>query len=50
MVLARDNKALNQKHAEILRGLIKQGDNKICADCKRNGELVGLCPSGRSWV
>ncbi|GAA97646.1 uncharacterized protein L969DRAFT_94787 [Mixia osmundae IAM 14324] len=34
--LARDDKALNAKHAEILRALVKRPDNKICSDCKRN--------------
>ena len=34
--LSRDNKALNAKHAAILRDELKKPGNKICADCKRN--------------
>jgi len=29
---------MNAKNAEILRGLLKLPDNRLCVDCKRNGE------------
>jgi len=32
----RQDKATSEKHAKTLRELVKQPDNKICADCKRN--------------
>ncbi|KAA1064145.1 hypothetical protein PGT21_014061 [Puccinia graminis f. sp. tritici] len=33
---ARDNKALNARHAEVLKAMLRQPENKLCADCKRN--------------
>ncbi|OAV94461.1 hypothetical protein PTTG_08830 [Puccinia triticina 1-1 BBBD Race 1] len=33
---ARDNKALNARHAEVLKTMLRQPENKLCADCKRN--------------
>ncbi|KAH8921078.1 ArfGap-domain-containing protein [Atractiella rhizophila] len=32
----RQTKAETAKHSDILKALLKQPDNKICADCKRN--------------
>ncbi|KAG2217399.1 hypothetical protein INT45_005889 [Circinella minor] len=37
------DKALNEKHAAILKGLLKQPGNKYCADCKRKD------PRWASW-
>ena len=31
------DKALNEKHSTILKGLLKEPGNKYCADCKRKG-------------
>ncbi|PLW20832.1 hypothetical protein PCANC_08240 [Puccinia coronata f. sp. avenae] len=33
---ARDNKALNARHTEVLKAMLRQPENKLCADCKRN--------------
>lgn len=33
---ARDNKALNARHAETLKAMLRLPENKTCADCKRN--------------
>ncbi|KAG0139744.1 hypothetical protein CROQUDRAFT_54288 [Cronartium quercuum f. sp. fusiforme G11] len=33
---ARDNKALNARHAETLKAMLRRPENKTCADCKRN--------------
>lgn len=32
------DRATTERHAKILRELVKQPDNKICADCKKNGK------------
>lgn len=37
----RQDKATTERHARILRELVKRPDNKMCADCKRQG----LCQS-----
>ncbi|KAI9484381.1 putative GTPase activating protein for Arf-domain-containing protein [Zychaea mexicana] len=37
------DKALNEKHATILKGLLRQPGNKYCADCKRKD------PRWASW-
>lgn len=33
----RPDKATTERNAKVLRELVKQPDNKLCADCKRNG-------------
>lgn len=33
---ARDNKALNARHAETLKAMLRRPENKLCADCKKN--------------
>ncbi|CAH7667440.1 putative GTPase activating protein for Arf-domain-containing protein [Phakopsora pachyrhizi] len=33
---ARDNKALNARHAEVLKAMLRRPENKTCADCKKN--------------
>jgi len=33
---ARDNKALNARHAEVLKAMLRRPENKLCADCKKN--------------
>jgi len=40
---ARSSKAQNERHAAILRELVKQPSNRKCADCKRND------PRWASW-
>src|ERR1700754_1917595 len=41
--MSRQDKATTERHARILRELVKQPDNKVCADCKRND------PRWASW-
>lgn len=36
--MSKQDKATTDKFARKLRELVKQPENKICADCKRNGE------------
>ncbi|KAG6373217.1 hypothetical protein JVT61DRAFT_6842 [Boletus reticuloceps] len=48
----KPDKATTERNARILRELVKQPDNKLCADCKRNGEhtttvLDPVFPHGR---
>jgi hypothetical protein len=35
---SRQDKATTERNARTLRELVKRPDNKICADCKKNGE------------
>lgn len=35
--MSRQDKATTEKHAKTLRELLKRPENKVCADCKRNG-------------
>ncbi|KIK43839.1 hypothetical protein CY34DRAFT_803345 [Suillus luteus UH-Slu-Lm8-n1] len=39
----RQDKATTERNAKILKDLVKQSDNKVCADCKRND------PRWASW-
>ncbi|KAF8439314.1 hypothetical protein L210DRAFT_3402416, partial [Boletus edulis BED1] len=39
----KPDKATTERNAKILRELVKQPDNKLCADCKRND------PRWASW-
>jgi len=41
--MSRQDKATTDRHAKILRELVKQPDNKLCADCKKND------PRWASW-
>ncbi|KAF8809388.1 ArfGap-domain-containing protein [Phlegmacium glaucopus] len=41
--MSRQDKATTEKFAKTLRELVKQQDNKVCADCKRND------PRWASW-
>ncbi|ESK95597.1 stromal membrane-associated protein [Moniliophthora roreri MCA 2997] len=41
--MSRPDKATTERHAKVLRELVKQPDNKVCADCKRND------PRWASW-
>ena len=34
---AKQDKATTERHAKVLRELLKKPENKVCADCKRNG-------------
>lgn len=34
---SRQDKVTTEKHARTLRDLLKRPENKVCADCKRNG-------------
>ncbi|KAI0344199.1 ArfGap-domain-containing protein [Trametopsis cervina] len=40
---AKQDKATTERHAKVLRGLLKSPENKVCADCKRND------PRWASW-
>jgi hypothetical protein len=31
------DKATTERNARVLRDLVKQPDNKMCADCRKNG-------------
>jgi hypothetical protein len=35
--MSRQDKATTDRNAKILRALVKAPDNKVCADCRRNG-------------
>ncbi|KAF9235855.1 hypothetical protein BU15DRAFT_89415 [Melanogaster broomeanus] len=41
--MSKPDKATTERNAKILRELVKQPDNKVCADCKRND------PRWASW-
>ncbi|KAH7920494.1 ArfGap-domain-containing protein [Leucogyrophana mollusca] len=41
--MSRQDKATTERHTKILRELVKQPENKVCADCKRND------PRWASW-
>ncbi|KAG1741786.1 uncharacterized protein EDB91DRAFT_1052219 [Suillus paluster] len=41
--MSRQDKATTERNAKILKELVKQSDNKVCADCKRND------PRWASW-
>lgn len=42
----KQDKATTERHARILREMLKRPENKVCADCKRNGEPVAaICPA-----
>lgn len=41
--MSRQDKATSERHAKILRELVKRPENKVCADCKRND------PRWASW-
>lgn len=45
--MSRQDKATTERNAKILRELVKQQDNKVCADCKRNGKFVTAVSSPR---
>ncbi|RSH81406.1 mannosyl-oligosaccharide alpha-1,2-mannosidase [Saitozyma podzolica] len=36
--MSRQDKSTTERNARILRELVKQPDNKACADCRKNGE------------
>jgi hypothetical protein len=35
--MSRQDKATTERNARTLREFIKKSENKVCADCKRNG-------------
>ncbi len=39
-ILLTTDKATTDRNARTLRELVKQVDNKNCADCKKNGEWI----------
>jgi stromal membrane-associated protein len=45
----RQDKATTERNAKVLRELLKKPENKVCADCKRNGACIlhGFAPSVR---
>jgi len=44
--MSRQDKATTDKFARTLRELVKRPENKVCADCKRNGLYLfaRFCP------
>lgn len=38
--MSRQDKATTEKFTKTLRDLVKRQDNKVCADCKRNGKSL----------
>ncbi|KAG2361908.1 hypothetical protein BDR07DRAFT_1471947 [Suillus spraguei] len=44
--MSRQDKATTERNAKILKDLVKQSDNKLCADCKRNGVFLCIRCSG----
>ena len=51
----KPDKATTERNAKILRELVKQPDNKLCADCKRNGAhltrlFFSLSPHGMHQI
>ena len=38
--MSRQDKAITERNAKTLRELIKRPENKVCADCKRNGAIL----------
>lgn len=38
----KESKATTAKHAEQLRAMLKRPENKVCVDCKRNGEQAAV--------
>jgi stromal membrane-associated protein len=37
--MSRQDKATSERFTRTLRELVKRPENKVCADCKRNGEF-----------
>lgn len=46
----KPDKATTERNTKILRELVKQPENKLCADCKRNGAHAAFpfCHCSRS--
>lgn len=38
--MSRQDKQITERHTRTLRELVKRPENKVCADCKKNGELL----------
>lgn len=45
--MRRQDKTTTERHARILRELVKRPENKTCADCKRQGLVLCIVYSGR---
>ena len=48
--MSPQDKATTERHARILRELVKRPENRVCADCKHNGrsklsDLLIFCPA-----
>lgn len=41
LAMSRQDKATTEKFTKTLRELVKRPENKVCADCKRNGTNSG---------
>ncbi|KAI9437023.1 ArfGap-domain-containing protein [Lactarius indigo] len=41
--MSPQDKATTERHARILRELVKRPENRVCSDCKHNGSGVFLC-------
>ena len=39
----KQDKATTERHAKMLREMLKSPENKVCADCKRNGVWYSSC-------
>jgi len=39
-LMYKQDKATTERHTKILRELVKRSENKLCADCKRNGMCI----------
>lgn len=44
--MSRQDKATTERNTKTLREFVKRPENKVCADCKRNGELDIDCAIG----
>lgn len=40
--MSRQDKATTERFTRTLRELVKRPENKLCADCKRNGEQLQI--------
>lgn len=38
--MSRQDKATTERNARTLREFVKKPENKLCADCKRNGNAA----------
>jgi len=48
--MSKQDKATTERNAKTLRELVKRPENKVCADCKRNGAVLSSSPDFDSWL